>query len=64
MKANVYYATDVFKTAFKIGCGLAIGKFVGETANAVIRGVVKGTINSIKHVSDERKTKEKSEEEA
>ena len=64
MKANIYYAKGVFKTAFKIGCGLAIVNFVGELANSVIRGAVKGTINGIENVSKERKTKEKSEEEA
>ena len=64
MKANIYYAKGVFKTAFKIGCGLAIGKFVGELANSTIRGSVKVTINGIENVSKERKTKKKSEEEA
>ena len=48
MKANVYYAKGVFKTAFKIGCGLAVGKFVGETVNSVIAGAILCTKKAFK----------------
>ena len=58
MKANVYYAKGVFKTAFKIGCGLAIGEFVGEMANSLIAGAILGLKGFAKEEKDPKEEKE------
>ena len=58
MKANVYYAKGVFKTAFKIGCGLAIGEFVGEMVNSAFAGAILGLKGFAKEEKDSKEEEE------
>lgn len=43
MDAKLFYAKDVFKTAVKVGAGLAIGKYLGDViTSGVIEGIARG----------------------
>ena len=44
MQANIHYAKGVFKTAFKVGFGFAVGKYVGGLVNRSIDGGITGIL--------------------
>lgn len=47
MKANIYYAKGLGKTAFTVAFGLVMGKYVGELTKSVSDGVLESLLSNL-----------------